>query len=332
MGVIAVETRLVEQVVPADPANPSSRQSVLAQAGQVWYPDSAFKTAQAIADFGASENLPIMLFANWRGFSGGTRDMFGEVLKFGAQIVDNLRTYRHPVFVYIPPNGELRGGAWVVVDPTINDEMMEMYVDNNARGGILEPPGICDVKFRQPDLVKTMHRLDSKLLELDAELHAAEEAMVADVEVATLRKSILKRENQLMPLYIQISHEFADLHDRPGRMKAKGVIRDIVPWERAREYFFWRVRRRLVQDALVSEMKAADASLIHGECLALLRGWIDGKASWEDDKAVLDFFESEGATIDAKLGEVKVESTKRAISDLLDSLSAADRGMLLKSL
>ena len=54
MGIIAVETRLVEQVVPADPANPLSRQSVLAQAGQVWYPDSAFKTAQAIADFNAA--------------------------------------------------------------------------------------------------------------------------------------------------------------------------------------------------------------------------------------------------------------------------------------
>jgi Carboxyl transferase domain len=39
--------------------------------------------------------------------SGGTRDMYGEVLKFGAMIVDSLRTYKHPVFVYIPP-GESR--------------------------------------------------------------------------------------------------------------------------------------------------------------------------------------------------------------------------------
>ena len=169
MGVIAVETRLVEQVIPADPANPLSREAVLAQAGQVWYPDSAFKTAQAIQDFNAAENLPLMIFANWRGFSGGTRDMFGEVLKFGANIVDNLRTYKHPVFAYIPPNGELRGGAWVVIDLTINEEMMEMYVDCDARGGILEPPGICDVKFRKPDLVKSMHRLDSTLIGLDAE-------------------------------------------------------------------------------------------------------------------------------------------------------------------
>jgi acetyl-CoA carboxylase/biotin carboxylase 1 len=57
---------------------------------KVWYPDSAFKTAQAIRDFGVGENLPLMVFANWRGFSGGTRDMAGEVLKFGAMIVDAL--------------------------------------------------------------------------------------------------------------------------------------------------------------------------------------------------------------------------------------------------
>ena len=75
MGVIAVETRLVEQRIPADPGNAESREAVLPQAGQVWYPDSAYKTAQAIKDFGRGENLPLMIFANWRGFSGGTRDM-----------------------------------------------------------------------------------------------------------------------------------------------------------------------------------------------------------------------------------------------------------------
>lgn len=36
--------------------------------------------------------------------------MYGEVLKFGAQIVDALVDYKQPVFIYIPPEGELRGG------------------------------------------------------------------------------------------------------------------------------------------------------------------------------------------------------------------------------
>ena len=54
-----------------------------------------------------------------------------------------------------------------MVDPTINEEMMEMYADQESRGGILEPPGICEVKFRKADQIKTMHRLDEELMEMD---------------------------------------------------------------------------------------------------------------------------------------------------------------------
>lgn len=60
-------------------------------------------------------------------------DMFDEVLKYGALIVDALRGYKQPCFVYIPPKAELRGGAWVVLDPTINSEVMEMYCDRDSR-------------------------------------------------------------------------------------------------------------------------------------------------------------------------------------------------------
>ena len=135
-----------------------------------------------------------------------------------------------------------------------------------------------------------------------------------------------------MPLYVQISHEFANLHDRPGRMLAKGVIRDIVPWKRAREYFFWRMRRRLMQDALVGQLKEADSSLSHADCLNLLAQWMGDKASWEDDKGVLAFFEAEGATIDDKLGEVRVESVKKTVAALLSGLSDEAKAELIKSL
>lgn len=59
--------------------------------------------------------------------------MYDQILKFGAYIVDGLRKYKQPVLIYIPPKGELRGGAWVVVDPSINEEHMEMYADKEAR-------------------------------------------------------------------------------------------------------------------------------------------------------------------------------------------------------
>ena len=64
--------------------------------------------------------------------------MYNEVLKYGAMIVDSLRVYKQPVFIYLPPHGELRGGAWVVVDPTINPDHMEMYA------------GECSVPFPYP--------------------------------------------------------------------------------------------------------------------------------------------------------------------------------------
>jgi len=72
VGVIAVETRTVELTLPADPANLDSEAKTVSQAGQVWFPDSAFKTAQAIQDF-CNEGLPLIIFANWRGFSGGMK-------------------------------------------------------------------------------------------------------------------------------------------------------------------------------------------------------------------------------------------------------------------
>jgi acetyl-CoA carboxylase/biotin carboxylase 1 len=113
MGVIAVETRSVENITPADPANPDSAEQITNEAGGVWYPNSAFKTAQAIKDFNNGEQLPLMILANWRGFSGGQKDMYNEVLKYGSYIVDALVKYEQPIFVYIPPFGELRGGSWV---------------------------------------------------------------------------------------------------------------------------------------------------------------------------------------------------------------------------
>nr|XP_028563188.1 acetyl-CoA carboxylase 1 isoform X1 [Podarcis muralis] len=75
VGVVAVETRTVELTIPADPANLDSEAKIIQQAGQVWFPDSAFKTAQAIKDFNR-EGLPLMVFANWRGFSGGMKGYY----------------------------------------------------------------------------------------------------------------------------------------------------------------------------------------------------------------------------------------------------------------
>ena len=46
----------------------------------MWFPDSALKTAHAMEEFDR-EGLPLYILANWRGFSGGQRDLFEGVLQ-----------------------------------------------------------------------------------------------------------------------------------------------------------------------------------------------------------------------------------------------------------
>jgi len=310
-GSIAVETRLVEQVVPADPADANSREAILPQAGQVLFPDSSYKTAQAIRDFD-KEGLPIMIFANWRGFSGGSRDMAGEILKFGAMIVDALRECSNPVYIYLPPHGELRGGSWVVVDPTINEEKMSMYADPDSRGGILEPAGIVEVKFRQPDQLKAMHRIDPQLQLLDSELEMID-SIDTDAQ-SSIKDQIAARETELKPVYLQAATEFADLHDRTGRMKAKGVIKAAVPWARSREYFFFLAKRRMHEDDYIAQLKAADSSLSSADAMDILKSMCS--CDWEDNKAVAEFYIESSAEIEAKVAGIK----KAAIVALIESL------------
>merc|ERR1711966_603023 len=146
--------------------------------------------AQAIKDF-RTEDLPLIVFANWRGFSGGQRDMFDEVLKHGSLIVDAFVAYEQPVFVFIPPFAEIRGGAWVVLDASINASVMEMYASSSsARGGVLEANGAASVKYRTKDLLKTMHRLDQNLIDLDKQMQAesSEEGKQA------IKEEVAKRE------------------------------------------------------------------------------------------------------------------------------------------
>lgn len=313
IGVIGVETRSVDNLYPADPANPDSTEVKIQEAGQVWYPNSAFKTAQAINDFNNGEQLPLMILANWRGFSGGQRDMYNEVLKYGSFIVDALVDFKQPIFTYIPPNGELRGGSWVVVDPTINKDMMEMYADVDSRAGVLEPEGMVGIKYRRDKLLATMARLDPTYAELKAKLV---NSSVSSDEHSQISAKLVARENALLPIYSQISVQFADLHDRSGRMLAKGVIRKEIEWVNARRVFFWRLRRRLNEEYLLKIIGEQIKSSDKLEKVARLKSWMP-TVDYEDDEAVSTYIEANHNKLKKKIDELKGESARKNISGLL---------------
>ncbi|KAF2646451.1 hypothetical protein P280DRAFT_415750 [Massarina eburnea CBS 473.64] len=323
VGVIGVETRSVENVTPADPANPDSIEQVSSEAGGVWYPNSAFKTAQAIKDFNNGEQLPLMILANWRGFSGGQRDMYNEVLKYGSYIVDALVKYEQPIFVYIPPYGELRGGSWVVVDPTINPQFMEMYADEDSRGGVLEPEGIVGIKYRKDKQLETMARLDPTYGTLKRKLN--DPATPKD-QLQTIKAEMTEREQNLLPIYSQIAVQFADLHDRAGRMQAKGVIRQSLRWQNARRFFYWRLRRRLNEEYIFKKMASAAAPSVEGakpdaitrtKGMEMLKAWSGISKFEQDDMSVAVWYEENRKSVHERVEQLKSDGIAMEIAQLM---------------
>jgi len=337
MGVIAVETRTIERIVPADPANPASFEQRVMEAGQVWYPNSAYKTAQAIFDFNR-EGLPLIIFANWRGFSGGQQDMYDEVLKQGSKIVDGLSAYKQPVFVYIIPNGELRGGAWVVLDPSINPEKMEMYADVESRAGVLEPEGIVEIKMRRDKILTLMERLDSTYAELK---QASKDASKTAEERAQATQALANRETFLQPTYKQLALLYADLHDRAGRMEAKGCAKPAI-WKDARRYFYWALRARIARSGLLDQIEDGNPEMESEERAALLDSLIPD-IDLSDNRALAEVLEQLDITLTlsklkadhllSHFAEVAEEDRKASLDGLvriIDSLSDGEK-MTLQS-
>lgn len=113
-----------------------------------------------------------------------------------------------------------------MVDKSINKGYMEMYAENSSRGGVLEPSGLVGVRFGGPKLAALARRFGD------------------DVQ----------NDGALRAVYLQIAEKFADLHDVPQRMLATRTIDGIVPWRSARSFFYWRLRRRLLEASLVDDI------------------------------------------------------------------------------
>ena len=160
-------------------------------------------------------------------------------------IVEELSRATTPDFCLFANWGELRGGSWVVLDSTINQNgKIEMYADPTARGGVMEPEGIVSIKFRNKEISRLMNRLEGK-------------------DVGNSDPSL---EESLSCVYRQIAVKFADLHDSTLRMRAKGVIRQTVELAEARTFFYNRLCRRLME-----EFSLLNLEIIRKQSVSFLR-------------------------------------------------------------
>ncbi|CCD73648.1 acetyl-CoA carboxylase [Caenorhabditis elegans] len=260
IGVVSSEFRNFSTIVPADPAIDGSQVQNTQRAGQVWYPDSAFKTAEAINDLN-KENLPLMIIASLRGFSGGQKDMYDMVLKFGAQIVDALAVYNRPVIVYIPEAGELRGGAWAVLDSKIRPEFIHLVADEKSRGGILEPNAVVGIKFRKPMMMEMMKRSDPTYSKLSSSTEPE------------AREQLEERYEELSKTYRNASVEFADAHDRWQRMKSVGVVEHVTSLTNSRRLFSELLRNELAKVGMAEIYSSAPHTV--KPCLATAMTWVE---------------------------------------------------------
>lgn len=167
---------------------------------------------------------------------------------------------------------------------------MEMFADPDARGGVLEPQGTVEIRFRQKDLIKAMHRCDNECKRL-----ASKFSSIMFVEILTnsvpsfatelasdstshdtknaLNNELHERESMLMGMYHQVALYFADLHDTPARMYEKNCISEVVPWRTSRQYFYYLLKRRLYENRVKNEIQRVILNKNDAESSSMIRRW-----------------------------------------------------------
>jgi acetyl-CoA carboxylase / biotin carboxylase 1 len=201
---------------------------------------------------------------------------------------------------------------------------MEMYADEESRGGVLEPEGIVNIKYRRDKQLETMARLDPTYGQLRARL--ADENLSPD-QTSEVKLKMTEREKALGPVYLQIALQFADLHDRAGRMEAKGAIRMALKWQNARRFFYWRLRRKLSEEVLLKRLAGAAANVATNVTSAsqkdnninLLKSWtglLDAEFD-KDDRKVAEWYEGHRKEIYSKIDAVKSEGVSLKVAELL---------------
>ncbi len=196
---------------------------------------------------------------------------------------------------------------------------MEMYADEESRGGVLEPEGIVGIKYRRDKQLDTMARLDPAYAELKRAL--ADKSLSAEIQ-SKIKAKMTEREQLLLPVYSQVAIQFADLHDRAGRMQAKDTIRHPLQWKETRRFFYWRLRRRLNEESIIKKMASTSLRepISRVVCLHTLHSWTNIENFDKDDRAVATWYEENKKNINAKVDKLRSEG---AASDN----SASDVGL-----
>ena len=129
----------------------------------------------------------------------------------------------------------------------------------------------------------------------------------------------------MQPIYLQLAHAFADLHDTPGRMLAKKCISRVVPWAEARAFFYFRLRRRLAELSLCRRLVRDSPTLSIPDALALLRRWFDESLKpadcvWSADRYVLEWLANNHSLLETNIANLR----RAAISEKVRTMGMSE--------
>jgi acetyl-CoA carboxylase/biotin carboxylase 1 len=139
--------------------------------------------------------------------------------------------------------------------------------------------------------------------------------------MAKVKERVTARERLLLPVYMQVSLQFADLHDRAGRMKAKNVIRKELQWKEARRFFYWRVRRRINEEYLMKHLATSNKNPLASRArnLETLAAWTGIPTFATSDREVATWYEANRKVVHEKIEALKTEGVSFDVASLLRS-------------
>jgi len=167
-----------------------------------------------------------------------------------------------------------------------------------------------------------MARLDQEYASLLSKLKNKD---LKKEEITEIERKLQQRKQLLLPIYKQVAVHFADLHDTPGRMKAKDVILEKITWKDSRRFFAHRLRRRIEEQKFVQKIRSADPSISHSKARNIIAQWFikdnpKNKLNWETNNVVVSqWLQSAEVEIFRKIEE---DINKPALIKHLTSLSS----------
>lgn len=99
-------------------------------------------------------------------------------------------------------------------------------------------------------------------------------------------------------------------------MKAKGVIRKQVQWEDSRSFFYWRLKRRLIEFDVIKEVSSSQKNSklepgVKKTIVNNIQDWMISRnleETWEDDKAFVHWMSDNKILFQSFITEKKSEA------------------------